>query len=103
MNLEEIDKIVHEYSDNMKKDNKFFFLQDMKDVFVKFNVSQNKDMVTIVQHSSSSENSSVLRTILINCKLNNYRVVGGIGKPTAEKIFYTLKEAIDYGLSNILN
>lgn len=72
------------------------------DIFIVYSVNEEEDEIKIVQHKNKELISKIEKTILINCKLEEYIVKDEPSITMDEMSFGSLKEAINYAFSKIL-
>lgn len=72
-------------------------------IFIMYSVDEQSNEVKIVRHKKQELSSPIEQAILINCKLEEYVVKDEPSITMDEMSFDSLKDAINYAFSKILN
>lgn len=72
-------------------------------IFIIYSVDAGNNELKLVQHKKQELSSGIVKTVSINCKIDEYVVKDEPSITMDEVSFDSLKDAINYSLSKILN
>ncbi|OOM82137.1 hypothetical protein CLPUN_04980 [Clostridium puniceum] len=83
-------------------ENTIIFPGRKSDIFIMYSVDTQNNEVKIMQHKKRELSSEIKKTILINCKLDEYLVKDEPSITMDEMQFDCLRDSINYAFSKIL-
>ena len=94
---------IDKYVEIILEKNTIIFPGRKSNIFIMYSVDMKNNELKIVQHKGQELSSRIEKTILINCKGEEYVVKDQPSITMDEMSFNYLKDAINYAFSKILN
>jgi len=94
---------IDKYVEIISEKNTIIFPGRKSNMFIMYSVDVKNSELKIVQHKGQELSSRIEKTILINCKGEEYVVKDQPSITMDEMSFNYLKDAINYAFSKILN
>ena len=94
---------IDKYVEIILEKNTIIFPGRKSNIFIMYSVDMKNNELKVVQHKGQELSSRIEKTILINCKGEEYVVKDQPSITMDEMSFNYLKDAINYAFSKILN